>query len=49
VHSTYEGHHGVLVTNAGYSAQAQSEGRGRIVMIDRDGLDSWMAGRPLDL
>jgi restriction system protein len=47
VHSTYLGHQGVLVTNAGYTAQAQSEGHGRIVMVGRQELGSWMAGTPL--
>jgi restriction system protein len=49
VHSTYSGHLGVLVTNAGYTAQAQSEGRGRLVMIGREDLGSWMAGTSLEL
>lgn len=49
VHSTYEGHEGILVTNSGYSAQALSEGRGRIVMVGREELGSWMAGTPLEL
>ncbi|MES9541888.1 restriction endonuclease [Actinomadura sp. NPDC000600] len=49
VHSTYAGHRGVLVTNSGYTAQAQSEGRGRIVMIGREELGLWMAGTSLKL
>lgn len=49
VHSSYTGYQGVLVTNNEYSAQAQDEGHGRIVMIGRDELGDWMAGLKLAL
>ncbi|QKW36240.1 restriction endonuclease [Actinomadura sp. NAK00032] len=49
VHSTYTGHRGVLVTNSGYTVQARSEGRGRLVMIDREELGFWMAGTSLEI
>lgn len=49
VHSTYSGHVGVLVTNSGFTAQAQAEGDGLILMVGRDELGDWMTGEALVL
>jgi restriction system protein len=49
VHSAYTGHQGVLVTNQDYTQPAYHEGEGRITMIGRQQLGTWMAGEPLDL
>jgi restriction system protein len=49
VHSAYTGHQGVLVTNQDYTQPAYHEGQGKIIMIGRQQLSTWMAGKPLDL
>jgi hypothetical protein len=49
VHSAYTGHQGVLVTNQGYTQPAALEGNGRIILIGREQLGAWMAGKPLNL